>query len=84
MGGAATGLLVAVTKLAVVAPRPHLLEVCGSVGPEEVCGLGGYTWAPEEVCEGSSEEVHEALRAFPSYHAALAAYRYVLVDWLVL
>ncbi|KAK8394170.1 hypothetical protein O3P69_006397 [Scylla paramamosain] len=59
MGGAATGLLVA---------------VCGSLGPEEVCEAGDYTWAPEQVCEGTNEELHEALRAFPSYHAALAGY----------
>lgn len=79
MGGAAVGLLVSVAKLAVVAPRPHLLEVCGSSGPEETCEKAGdFTWAPEEVCEGDPEELHEALRAFPSYHATLAAYRWVL------
>ncbi|KAG0717137.1 hypothetical protein GWK47_055081 [Chionoecetes opilio] len=74
MGGAATGLLVALTKLAVVSPRPHLLAVCES--SVEVCGAAGnLTWAPQQVCDADPEELHEALRSFPSYHATLAAYR---------
>ena len=78
MGGAATGLLVAVAKLVVVAPRPHLLEVCGSEGLEACEAAGVLNWAPEQVCEGGRWELHEALRAFPSYHATLAAYRLVI------
>ena len=35
-------------------------------------------WKPEEYCNLESEDVtREALRSFPSYHAAIAAYWYV-------
>lgn len=68
----------AVAKLGLVAPRPHLLAVCGFEAPMQVCGVAGnLTWAPEQVCEANADALHEALRAFPSYHAALAAYWYV-------
>ncbi|KAK7072198.1 hypothetical protein SK128_023585 [Halocaridina rubra] len=74
MGGAAVGALVSVLKLLIASPRPHFLEICSPNSTLADSCTGGFTWSPLAVCEGDPIEVHEALRAFPSYHATLAVY----------
>ncbi|XP_071533920.1 uncharacterized protein [Panulirus ornatus] len=74
LGGSMTGLLVAVIKLLVAFPRPYLLDVCDpEPGNMPVCS-SNLTWFPEKLCQGDKIVMHEALRAFPSYHATLALY----------
>lgn len=74
MGGALVGTLVSVLKLLIVSPRPHFLEVCTPNDTLDDSCDPDILWSPYTMCSGDSAEVHEALRAFPSYHAALAVY----------
>ncbi|ROT65624.1 PAP2 superfamily protein [Penaeus vannamei] len=71
LGGAATGCFVSVLKLLIASPRPSFLALCKL--NNTICGTPSV-WAPHGSCEAPPHVVHEALRSFPSYHAALAAY----------
>nr|XP_053626775.1 phospholipid phosphatase-related protein type 5-like isoform X2 [Cherax quadricarinatus] len=75
LGGSATGVLVSVMKLGMASPRPHLLAICNYSGVDlsSKCSED-LVWSPNDVCQGDQREMHEALRSFPSYHAALAVY----------
>ncbi|XP_064108196.1 phospholipid phosphatase-related protein type 5-like isoform X2 [Macrobrachium nipponense] len=74
MGGAVIGTLVSVLKLLIISPRPHFAAVCSANDTRiEDCRSGG-AWYPSTACEGNVNDVQEALRSFPSYHATLAAY----------
>jgi len=70
--GGVCGLFVALVKLLVVAPRPHFTTVCAAT-------TVGATLSTQS-CHGTTSDgsvtpaVREALRSFPSYHAAMAVY----------
>ncbi|XP_068234604.1 phospholipid phosphatase-related protein type 1-like [Palaemon carinicauda] len=74
MGGAVIGTLVSVLKLLIISPRPNFLAVCSTNSTAVDDCLAGGAWFPSTACEGNLEDVQEALRSFPSYHATLAAY----------
>ncbi|XP_037793596.1 uncharacterized protein LOC119589092 [Penaeus monodon] len=71
LGGAATGCFVSVLKLLIASPRPSFLALCKL--NNTICDTS-FVWAPHGSCEAPPAVVHEALRSFPSYRAALAVY----------
>ncbi|XP_047482847.1 uncharacterized protein LOC125034856 isoform X2 [Penaeus chinensis] len=71
LGGAATGCFVSVLKLLIASPRPSFVALCQL--NNTICSTASV-WAPHGSCEAPPAVVHEALRSFPSYRAALAVY----------
>ncbi|XP_076034142.1 uncharacterized protein LOC143020972 isoform X2 [Oratosquilla oratoria] len=78
LGGSLVGCLVAVLKLMIPSPRPHLLAACNdpttNLCTMKNCTKEGIGFLYLEVQCSFKDVFHEALRSFPSYHATLALY----------
>lgn len=77
IGGCIAGIIACVCKFNFASPRPHFMEICFPNDTKvqlDSCKSKLF-WSPFKECSNDNpKEVVEAMKAFPSYHAALAVY----------
>ncbi|KAK4941975.1 hypothetical protein LTR10_018156 [Elasticomyces elasticus] len=52
--------------------RPHYLDVCRPILPEEGLGFGGNLYHAAQICTGDPSQILYALQSFPSSHSEVA------------